>query len=301
MMTMNELVDVTGAVKGTPVSTFADLARAQGWYDWPDKAVDLLRRETAGQRHTQRVDRCLRVAEVVAKTVDPSGIYEALLARVLLEIGWRGVGGPRDLGAIVPGGDRTSARIWPWSEVCGKGRAQASDGLVWCVALEAAQAVYPSSPGLSVTGDLHPSDLLFVLGMFKKWALNLPEGQREVGLKWVEDLFDGGRALAGRRLLNREGVMRDWAEVYSILHHALTPQEIKQHMRWMANSYKPLLSAEEMPPLPEWLRDVEDSMIEEVRITQWEVADGESEEGNNDADGGSQVVGCSCSRCSRVV
>jgi hypothetical protein len=53
--------------------------------------------------------------------------------------------------------------------------------------------------------------------------------------------------------------------------------------------------------LPEWLRDVEDSMIEEVRITQWEVADGENEEGNNDADGGSQVVGCSCSRCSRVV
>lgn len=224
---MNSIINIQEAVDNTPVEAFYDVAQREGWNEWPDEARTLMQRATAPTRHSQRVDRCRKVAERVAQAIDPCQVYTHLIARVLLEIGWRGVGGPLGLGATVPGGNRSTVRVWPWSEVCGKGRAHASDGLVWSVALQDAQACIPLPDHFTEDVPLYPGDLLFAMGSFKQWLDSLEEGERETAQEWVKQIFDGARAMAGRRMLDRDVAVNDWAVVYSLLHHDPSFEEIK--------------------------------------------------------------------------
>jgi hypothetical protein len=202
------MMNLTHAIQGTPVLTRADtVARAEA-ENWPQPAQDLLCRSAAQQRHQSRVARCYRVALAVAGEIDPLGQRNGEIAALLCLAGWQGVGGPMNLGAEEPGGTRQSARIWPWSECCGKGRANASDGPAWCQALYCAQ----TRVSHDIVGDYYvPSGYVAAFAAVREWA-----GEDTERLTWAAQVQDHLRAHAGRRILNDWDPWRAlWAEVYS--------------------------------------------------------------------------------------
>lgn len=202
------MIDLTQVVQATPVLTRADTIAQAGAEGWPQPAQELLCRSTAQERHQSRVARCFQVARAVALAIDPQEQRDGEIAHLLCLAGWQGVGGPLDMGADAPGGNRQSARIWPWSHVCGKGRANASDGPAWCQALYDAQ----NQVAHEVTGDYYvPSGYVTAFEIIREWAGEDPER-----VAWAAQVQDHLRAIAGRRVLDAWDPWRAlWAEVYA--------------------------------------------------------------------------------------
>ncbi|NMA26727.1 MAG: hypothetical protein GX934_03080 [Burkholderiales bacterium] len=206
---MIDLIDLTESINATPVPTRADTITQAEAENWPQPAQELLCRSTAQERHQSRVARCFQVARAVALAIDPQEQRDGEIAHLLCLAGWQGVGGPLGLGAEAPGGTRTSQRIWPWrSHVCGKGRANASDGPAWCQALYGAQ----TQVAHEVTGDYYvPSGYVAAFEVVLEWAGEDPERTA-----WAAELQQHLQAIAGRRVLNAWDPWRAlWAEVYS--------------------------------------------------------------------------------------
>lgn len=202
------MIDIASIIQATPVPTRADALRQAGAENWPEPAQELLCRATAPERHQARVTRCYQVALAVAREIDPLEQRDGEIAALLCQAGWQGVGGPMDLGAESPGGNRTSQRIWPWRRCCGKGRANASDGPAWCQALYCAQTRISHD----IVGDYYvPSGYVGAFEVILEWA-----GEDTERLAWAAQVQDHLRAHAGRRILNPWEPWRAlWAEVYS--------------------------------------------------------------------------------------
>lgn len=202
------MIDLTQVIDATPVPTRADAIAQAEAENWPQPAQELLCRSTAQERHQSRVARCFQVARAVALAIDPRENMDGEIAHLLLLAGWQGVGGPLGLGAEAPGGNRTSARLWPWSACCGKGRANASDGPAWDQALYGAQ----TQVSHDIVGDYYvPSSYVAAFEVVLEWAGEDPERTA-----WAAELQQHLRAIAGRRVLNEWDPWRAlWAEVYS--------------------------------------------------------------------------------------
>lgn len=210
------MIDLTESINATPVPTRADTIAQAEAENWPQPAQELLCRSTAQQRHQSRVARCLQVALHVARAIDPGEGCDGEIANLLLQAGWQGVGGPLDMGADAPGGNRQSARIWPWSHVCGKGRANASDGPAWCQALAGAQFVLREQ----VTGEYEqPSGAVMALEAILEWA------KTEEQVAWADQVRDHLRAHAARQMLSRWTLRQTWAEVYAACCYPLTHEQ----------------------------------------------------------------------------
>ncbi len=212
---MDSLINLNEVIRSTPVVTREEILCREGAENWPEAAKELLLKETAPERHGSRVQRCFQVAQHIARevTCDMDNCQEEIVY-FLLTIGWVGVGGPSDLGARTVGGNRASARVYPWNKVCGKGRANASDGPAWCNALHSAGALLFSlkeaAPYSYLRVYSRPSSFVMALEAIQTW---LPENN-EVADAWVRDLYRHLRAYAGQQLLVR-GEHRDlWADVY---------------------------------------------------------------------------------------
>jgi hypothetical protein len=211
------MIDLTAATVRTPVLTIEQVIAREDAAQWPEEARDLLRRVTAQERHESRKARCLQVALHVARAIDPGEGCDGEIANLLLQAGWQGTGGPRNIGAESPGnGDRCSARIWPWGTVCGKGRAAASDGPAWCQALAGAQFVLREQ----VTGEYEqPSGAVMALEAILEWA------KTEEQVAWADQVRDHLRAHAARQMLSRWTLRQTWAEVYAACCYPLTHEQ----------------------------------------------------------------------------
>ena len=202
--------------------------------DWanpelPKSARELLSRLQAPKRHVSRVNLAqAMIGAVTDELMDgleasPETEMAATGLRMLLPLAaLQGVGGPMNLGrfpylflhngeSLSVGGDRCSARLWPFSR-CGKGRSGATDGPAWDSVFKGI-AFSPDMPSL------HPAHFALALDAIVSWVQASPDGEctdtmtRE---KWAWQFVDHLGAIAGRLFLeDSQGNKRlMWAMCY---------------------------------------------------------------------------------------